>query len=213
MQATRIIAVRHGETAWNVDTRIQGQLDIPLNEKGRWQAQRLARALAASEPMAALYSSDLLRAWDTAKSIADSTGLAVVTDTGLRERAFGRFEGKTFVELEASWPQETLRWRERDPDWAPPGGESLLEVRARVLQTVDTLAAQHVGEQIVLVSHGGVLDALYRAAAGLDIRAPRTWLLGNASINRLLWTPESLTVVGWSDTAHLEDEWTDEATV
>ena len=213
MQATRIIAVRHGETAWNVDTRIQGQLDVPLNEKGRWQAQRLARALAASEPMAALYSSDLLRAWDTAQSIATTSGLVVVTETGLRERAFGQFEGKTFVELEDSWPQETLRWRQRDPDWAPAGGESLLEVRGRVLETVETLAARHMGEQIVLVTHGGVLDAMYRAAAGLDIRAPRTWQLGNASINRLLWTPESLTVVGWSDTSHLEDEWTDEATV
>ena len=213
MQATRIIAVRHGETAWNVDARIQGQLDIPLNEKGRWQAQRLARALAASEPMAALYSSDLLRAWDTAQSIATTSGLVVVTETGLRERAFGQFEGKTFVELEDSWPQETLRWRQRDPDWAPAGGESLLEVRGRVLETVETLAARHMGEQIVLVTHGGVLDAMYRAAAGLDIRAPRTWQLGNASINRLLWTPESLTVVGWSDTSHLEDEWTDESTV
>ena len=213
MQATRIIAVRHGETAWNVDTRIQGQLDIALNEKGRWQAQRLARSLAASEPMAALYSSDLLRARDTARSIADATGLAVVTEPGLRERAFGKFEGKTFAELEAAWPEETLRWRQRDPDWAPPGGESLKAMRDRVLRTVQKLAARHLGEQIVLVTHGGVLDALYRAAAGLDVRAPRTWLLGNASINRLLWTPDSLTVVGWSDTAHLENEWTDEAAV
>ena len=213
MHATRIIAVRHGETAWNVDTRIQGQLDIALNEKGRWQAQRLARSLAASEPMAALYSSDLLRARDTAQSIADATGLTVVTEPGLRERAFGKFEGKTFAELEAAWPEETLRWRQRDPDWAPPGGESLKAMRDRVLRTVQTLAARHLGEQIVLVTHGGALDALYRAAAGLDIRAPRTWLLGNASINRLLWTPDSLTVVGWSDTAHLENEWTDEAAV
>ena len=211
MHATRIIAVRHGETAWNVDTRIQGQLDIALNEKGRWQAQRLARSLAASEPMAALYSSDLLRARDTAQSIADATGLTVVTEPGLRERAFGKFEGKTFAELEAAWPEETLRWRQRDPDWAPPGGESLKAMRDRVLRTVQTLAARHLGEQIVLVTHGGALDALYRAAAGLDIRAPRTWLLGNASINRLLWTPDSLTVVGWSDTAHLENEWTDQA--
>ena len=196
-----------------MDTRIQGQLDIALNEKGRWQAQRLARSLAASEPMAALYSSDLLRARDTARSIADATGLTVVTEPGLRERAFGKFEGKTFAELEAAWPEETLRWRQRDPDWAPPGGESLKAMRDRVLRTVQKLAARHLGEQIVLVTHGGVLDALYRAAAGLDVRAPRTWLLGNASINRLLWTPDSLTVVGWSDTAHLENEWTDEAAV
>ena len=213
MQATRIIAVRHGETAWNVDTRIQGQLDIPLNDKGRWQARRLARVLAARESMAALYCSDLLRAWDTARSIADCTGLPVVTDPALRERSFGHFEGKTFSELEASWPDQTALWRQRDPDWAPVAGESLLAVRDRVLKATHALAARHVGEQIVLVSHGGVMDALYRAATGLGIRAPRTWTLGNASINRMLWTPQGLTLVGWSDTTHLEDEWTDEATV
>lgn len=212
MQATRIIALRHGETAWNVDARIQGQADIPLNEKGRWQAQRLARALAARDPMAALYSSDLLRALDTSRSIADATGLAVVAEPGLRERGFGSFEGKTFSELEASWPEQTARWRQRDPDWTPPGGESLTSVRNRVVQVTHALAQRHMGEQIVLVCHGGVLDALYRAATGLDMQAPRTWALVNASINRLLWTPQGLTIVGWSDTAHLEDAWLDHTT-
>ena len=212
MLSTRIIAIRHGETAWNVDARIQGQLDIALNDKGRWQAQRLARALAAQEPMAALYCSDLLRAWDTAQSIADATGLPVVTAPGLRERGFGRFEGKTFAELERGWPDETARWRRRDPLWAPPEGESLLAVRDRVLGTTHALAARHLGEQIVLVAHGGVLDVFYRAATRQDTSAPRTWELGNASINRLLWTPQGLSVVGWSDTAHLDDLWQDEAT-
>ena len=212
LQATRIIAVRHGETAWNVDARIQGQLDIPLNDRGRWQAQRLARALAAREPLAALYSSDLQRARDTAQAIADATGLSVVPELGLRERGFGEFEARTFTDLENTWPEQTSRWRQRDPDWFPPGGESLAQVRARVVRTAHVLAARHAGEQIVLVAHGGVLDALYRAATRLDIRAPRTWLLGNASINRLLWTPEGLTMVGWSDAAHLEDDWQDEVT-
>jgi probable phosphoglycerate mutase len=212
MLSTRIIAIRHGETAWNVDARIQGQLDIALNDKGRWQAQRLARALAAREPLAALYCSDLLRAWDTAQSISGATGLTVVTAPGLRERGFGRFEGKTFAELERDWPIETARWRRRDPLWAPPDGESLLAVRDRVLGTTHALAAQHAGEQIVLVAHGGVLDVLYRAATRQDTDAPRTWELGNASINRLLWTPQGLSLVGWSDTAHLDDLWQDEAT-
>ena len=212
MQATRIIAVRHGETAWNVDARIQGQRDIALNDKGSWQARRVARALARRGPVAALYSSDLSRARDTARSIAAETGLEVVTEPGLRERGFGSFEGQTFTELEASWPAQTARWRQRDPDWAPPGGESLTSVRERVLQITYSLAERHIGEQIVLVSHGGVLDALYRAAIGLDLQAPRTWTLVNAGINRLLWTPQGLTMVGWSDTAHLEDEWLDETT-
>ena len=212
MRATRIIAVRHGETAWNVDARIQGQLDIPLNHKGRWQAHRVARALAGRDPVSALYSSDLSRARDTAGSIAEATGLEVVTEAGLRERAFGSFEGQTFTEVETSWPEQTMRWRQRDPDWTPPGGESLTRVRERVLQITHALAERHIGEQIVLVSHGGVLDALYRAATGLDLQAPRTWALVNAGINRLLWTPQGLTMVGWSDMAHLEDEWLDQTT-
>lgn len=212
MQATRITAVRHGETAWNVETRIQGQLDIPLNETGRWQAERLARALAARESNAAIYSSDLLRAWDTAISIADATKLTLKTDEGLRERGFGTFQGKTYAEIEATWPQDTLRWRKREPDWSPPEGESLLQFRQRVLDTAQTLAARHMGEQIVMVAHGGVMDVLYRAATGLDLQATRTWTLGNAAINRLLWTPDGFTIVGWADTSHLDDETMDETT-
>jgi 2,3-bisphosphoglycerate-dependent phosphoglycerate mutase len=212
MQATRITAVRHGETAWNVETRIQGQLDIPLNETGRWQAQRLARALAARESNAAIYSSDLLRAWDTAISIADATKLTLITDEGLRERGFGTFQGKTYAEIEATWPQDTLRWRKREPDWSPPEGESLLQFRQRVLDTAQALAARHMGEQIVMVAHGGVMDVLYRAATGLDLQATRTWALGNAAINRLLWTPDGFTIVGWADTSHLDDETMDETT-
>ena len=203
-EPTRIIAIRHGETAWNVNTRIQGQLDIGLNETGRWQAHRVAQALAG-QPIAALYSSDLLRAWDTALSIARATGLAVQTVPGLRERSFGMFQGKTFQEIELQWPDQALRWRKREPDFEPDGGESLLRFRERITQTMQTLAAQHPGEQIVMVAHGGVMDVLYRAATRQEIQARRTWDLGNATINRLLWTPEGLSLVGWADTQHLAD--------
>ncbi len=204
-EPTRIIAIRHGETAWNVNTRIQGQLDIGLNETGRWQAHRVALALAG-EPIKAIYSSDLLRAWDTALSIANATGLPVQTVEGLRERGFGVFQGKTFQEVEAEWPEQALRWRKREPAFEPEGGESLLRFRERITQAVQALAAQHPGEQIVVVAHGGVMDVLYRAATRQEIQAPRTWDLGNATINRLLWTPEGLSLVGWADTQHLDDD-------
>ena len=204
-EPTRIIAIRHGETAWNVNTRIQGQLDIGLNQTGRWQAHRLALALAG-EPIKAIYSSDLLRAWDTALSIANATGLAVQTVEGLRERSFGVFQGKTFQEIEAHWPEQALRWRKREPAFEPEGGESLLRFRERITQTLQMLAAQHPSEQIVVVAHGGVMDVLYRAATRQEIQAPRTWDLGNATINRLLWTPEGLSLVGWADTQHLDDD-------
>ena len=186
MQATRILAVRHGETAWNVDGRIQGHLDIALSDVGRAQARRLGRALAEREPLALIVSSDLARAQETARIVAD---------------------------VEASWPEQAERWRRREPDWAPPGagGESLLQFRERVTQAVQALAAENMGNHIALFTHGGVLDVLYRLATGLDLQAARSWQIGNAAVNRLLWTPDSgLSLVGWADTTHLEDESLDE---
>lgn len=213
MGATRIIAIRHGETAWNVDTRIQGHLDIGLNDRGRWQASRVAEALA-SEPIARVYSSDLSRAHATALAIANqadaSTPREVELHTGLRERGFGVFEGQTWAEIETRWPEESRRWRERDPEFAPPGGETPQQVRERVANTVNTIASGHLGEQIVLVAHGGVLDILYRMATNQSLSAARTWELGNAAINRLLWTPEAMTLVGWADTCHLDADALDE---
>lgn len=208
--ATRILAIRHGETAWNVDTRIQGHLDIPLNETGQWQARRLARALAARDAIHAVYTSDLLRAHDTARAIADATGAPLATHAGLRERSFGVFEGKTYAEIESTWPEESERWRKRELHWAPSGGESLVQVRARIERTLHELVARHPDEQIVLVAHGGVMDQLYRLATGQDLQAPRTWQLTNTAVNRLLWTSEGLTLVGWADTSHLEDDSLDE---
>ena len=210
----RITAVRHGETAWNVDTRIQGQIDIGLNARGQWQAQQLGAALA-EHGLNHIYTSDLARAHHTALAIAKHAGIApqaVALHAGLRERAFGVFEGRTHAEIEAQWPQDALRWRQRVPDWAPQGGESPLQLRQRVAQTVAHIAARHPGEHIALVAHGGVLDMLYRLATGQEVNAVRTWELGNCAINRLLWTPEGLTLVGWADTGHLEAAARDETT-
>ena len=203
MHATRIIAIRHGETAWNVDTRIQGHLDIPLNDTGLWQARQVAHALAG-EPIAAVYTSDLQRAHATAQAVATATGAPLTTDLGLRERSFGHFQGRTFAQIEAELPEDALRWRKRDPHYAPDGGESLMSLRERIARTVTALAARHVGEQVVMVAHGGVLDVLYRLATRQDIQAPRTWQLANAAINRLLWTEDGLSLVGWADTQHLD---------
>ena len=212
MEATRIIAVRHGETAWNVDSRIQGQKDIELNETGRWQASRVGEALK-SETITAVYSSDLGRAHETARPIADAAGIPVIPTEGLRERSFGIFEGKTFDEIRETWPEHAQNWRKRLPEWAPPdGGESLLQLRERVRQTMQDLAARHPGEQIVVVAHGGVLDTLYRIATGQEVNSPRTWQLPNGAINRLLWTPQGFTLVGWSDTQHLDDASNDQNT-
>ena len=209
-EATRVVAVRHGETAWNAATRMQGQLDTPLNATGCRQAERTARALAG-EGIEAIWSSDLQRARRTAEAIADAIAsaggprLAVQTDAGLRERHFGVFQGATYADIDTRWPAEALRWRRREPAFAPDGGESLIDFHARCVGTAARLAALHAGRTVALVAHGGVMDCLHRAALGLDLQAVRTWQLGNAAINRLLYSDSRFGLVGWGDMQHLDD--------
>jgi probable phosphoglycerate mutase len=211
MEPTRILAIRHGETAWNVDTRLQGHLDIPLNEVGHLQALRLAQALIQCETIDAIYASDLSRAHTTAMAIAQAIGQTVTVHAGLRERHFGAFQGRTFAQIEDELPDQAWHWRKRTPEWTPPGGgESLITLHARIVSTVDAIAQRHPGQNIVMVAHGGVLDILYRAATRLDLQAPRTWALTNTAVNRLLWTPQGLSLVGWGDTSHLEARGEDE---
>jgi 2,3-bisphosphoglycerate-dependent phosphoglycerate mutase len=213
-EPTRILAIRHGETAWNVDTRLQGHLDIPLNDVGLRQAQHLAQALAQRDLIDAIYASDLSRAHITAQTIAKAVGLSVNTHVGLRERHFGAFQGRTFAEVEVELPEHAWHWRKRTPDWVPPeGGESLHTLHERIVNTVNVVAARHPGQQIVMVAHGGVLDILYRAATRLDLQAPRTWALTNTAVNRLLWSPQGLSLVGWGDTSHLDALGQDESSV
>jgi len=211
-QGTRVLAIRHGETAWNVDGRIQGQLDVPLNDMGRWQVHRLALAVS-DENISAIYSSDLLRAYETAQAVSRGCDRPIDTDPGLRERGFGIFEGLSYDEINLRWPELAERWRKRDPEFAPEGGESLRQFAARGVATVSRLAALHPGETIAVVSHGGVMDCLYRAASRIALDAPRSWQLGNASINRLLYTPQGFSLIGWSDDYHLDqvarDEYSD----
>lgn len=202
---TRLLVIRHGETAWNTESRIQGHIDIPLNENGRWQARRLAQALA-DEGLHAIYSSDLQRARDTAQAVADVAGLPLTLDVSLRERHFGRFEGKTQEEVAAQWPEEARRWRDRDPSYGPHGGETLQGFYDRSLTALTRLALRHPGQNIAVVAHGGVLDCFYRAANGLALELPRSWKITNASVNRLLFNGEGFNLVGWADNRHLEQD-------
>ncbi|CAH0351578.1 phosphoglycerate mutase GpmB [Aquabacterium sp. CECT 9606] len=202
---TRLLVIRHGETAWNLEARIQGHTDIPLNEHGRWQAERLALALA-DEGLDAIYTSDLQRARDTAQAVARATGLTLQLDQGLRERNFGRLEGMTQNQVALQWPEEGRRWRERDPTYGPEEGETLQSFYQRCVDTAERLAQLHPGQTVALVAHGGVLDCFYRAANHIPLQAPRTWTIGNVSINRLLYSPEGFSLLGWADTRHLDDD-------
>lgn len=208
-RTTRLIAIRHGETAWNLASRLQGHLNVALNDTGRLQADRLAQALAG-ERIHAIYSSDLTRARHTARPLAHAAGLDVRADKGLRERSFGIFEGLSYAEIEQRFPEQARRWHARDTGFEPEGGETLAAFCARAVGAVTAIAARHRGQHIVVVTHGGVLDALYRAAAHMALDAQRNWPLGNASINRLLARDEGFELVGWADDLHLAERALDE---
>ena len=202
-EPTRVFLIRHGQTAWNAERRIQGHLDVALNSIGQAQAERLA-AVLAGEPLAAIYCSDLQRACQTAAPLAAATGAPLRLDAALRERSFGHFEGLTYADIESRWPTEAALWRQRDLRYRPGDGEALPAFSARCVDAAARLAAAHGGTAIALVTHGGVLDCLYRAAAGVALDAPRSWALDNASLNRLLFNGEGFVLVGWDDRAHLD---------
>jgi probable phosphoglycerate mutase len=203
---TQLLLIRHGETAWNAEHRIQGQLDIPLSPLGVLQSARLAECLA-NEPIDAVYSSGQSRAWLTAAPLAARLGLEVIAEPRLRERSFGIFEGLTLDEAAERYPSEFKKWRERDPAWRPEGGESGQQLIDRVLSAVSDIGIKHPSQTVVLVSHGGVLDVLYRAARLLEWHAPREHQMLNAAINRLTTsaTPLQLSIERWGDVAHLQE--------
>ena len=204
-EQTTLLLIRHGETAWNAEHRIQGRLDVPLSTTGMWQTGRLAQRLAG-EAIDAVVSSDLARAWMTGAPLADARGLTMVPEPRLRERVFGIFEGKTLDEIAAEHPDELAAWRARDVNWRVPGGESGAEFIARVLEALHEIVQAQAGRTVAVVTHGGVLDVVYRNARALAWDAPRDHLMLNASINRLQGqsVPLRLQIVDWADVAHLE---------
>jgi probable phosphoglycerate mutase len=200
--STEFIVVRHGETAWNAQGRIQGHLDSPLNEEGLAQALLVGDCLSR-EAFARLYSSDLGRALQTAQPIADRSGLPVRTDTRLRERNLGVFQGLTGAECERRFPEHYARFRARDPDHVMPGGESARHVYERVSEAFTVLAREHIGARLVVVTHGGVLDALYRFVRGVPLDRHRNFTIFNASLNTVRCTDAHWTMERWGDISHL----------
>jgi 2,3-bisphosphoglycerate-dependent phosphoglycerate mutase len=204
MASTRIILVRHGETDWNATGRIQGHNDTPLNTVGREQAQRVAQRLA-SEPVRALYSSDLARAFETATIIGHPLGLSVVTSPRLRERGYGAWEGLTSLEIQAHYPEKFTEWRARSTDFAPPQGESRAQLLTRALNELQTIARRHVGEVVVVVTHGGFCYVLMHHILGSVNGDRREFTFGNASIHTLEATGEQWSVISMNDIAHLHE--------
>jgi 2,3-bisphosphoglycerate-dependent phosphoglycerate mutase len=202
---TEILLIRHGETLWNREARMQGQNDSPLTPTGLEQARKLARRLK-TVTFTALYSSDLGRAHQTARCIADETGHEVIADQGLRERSFGIFEGLTNAEIQVKHPEDYALFAKRIADYRMPGGESAAEFRKRVMSTIEGIAGRHGGETIVVVSHGLVLDALYRTATKMPLEVQRGFPLLNCSVNTFRRGPEGWHAVAMCDVGHLADE-------
>jgi len=200
---TDLILIRHGETLWNRQRRMQGQTDTPLSDTGRAQAVALGERLKASE-FAAIYSSDLTRAWDTARAIALRTGHQLVAEPRLRERRFGIFEGLTYDEMEERYPEARRRFESRDPDYVIPGGESAREFYARCLECLTAIAERHAGSEVAVITHGLVLDALYRAAHDIGLEPRRGVPLLNASLNGFCYESRLWRMKFWGDVAHLE---------
>jgi probable phosphoglycerate mutase len=184
---------------------MQGTTDTPLSDVGRAQARALGRRLAG-RGFAAIYSSDLSRARDTASAIAGFAGGDVVTDPRLQERRFGIFEGLTAAEIVSRYPAEHARFASRDPDYEVPGGESARSFTQRCLGCLAEIAGRHSGAEVVVVTHGLVLDSLYRAAQGLDHGAPRPVPLINASLNLFAYGGGAWRLERWGDVSHLAPE-------
>ena len=200
---TDFLFIRHGETDWNRQQRFQGQIDVPLNDLGHTQARRLGERLAG-EPSEHLISSDLQRAQQTAAPLATAWQAAPALMPGLREQCFGVLEGLNVPTIKARHPDLWTRWLEHRADFALPGGESLQQFHARVIATVKALAEAHPGRRLTVVTHGGVLDMLWRTAHGLALDGLRTCDIPNTGLNHLHWRQGTLDIVRWADASHLD---------
>jgi probable phosphoglycerate mutase len=212
---TNIILIRHGETAWNAERRLQGHLDIPLNAEGERQAALLAEALAP-ERIDLLVSSGLQRAHQTAQAVAKLRGMPVHVEPGLRERCYGGFEGLLYAEIEQRFPAEFAAWQGRDIDGILPDGknrgETFRQFFDRATGAILALAAAHPGRTVAMVAHGGVLECAYRLALGLSLETARDFKVYNASINRFRIDEGRLVLESWGEVSHLRPAVLDELT-
>lgn len=200
---TKILLIRHGQTDWNAAGRWQGHADIPLNDVGRRQSQRLAARLS-HWPISALYSSDLKRAAGTARILAGELELQPVYDRVWRERRGGAFEGLTRAEIRRAYPQAWDRLSQGITD--PPGGESPEQLQERVTGAFELLLRRHSGEMVSVVSHGGALRAVIGHVLKLPPRPnPRIQLDGNTGLSVVEIRPDRPPLlVRLNDVAHLE---------
>jgi probable phosphoglycerate mutase len=206
----RLVLVRHGETEWNRQGRIQGfHADSPLTSTGRAQALAVAERLG-KEGIDLLFASDLGRTLETAEPIARAAGVQLVRDRDLRERSYGIFEGRTFAEIALEYPRDYERMRARDPQYKSPGGESATEFHERVVLAMERIAAASAGRRAAIVTHQGVLGVLYRHVNRLAFNESQRPKLLNASCNHFRFGDGQWFLDAWCDVSHLPETALDE---
>lgn len=198
----KLCLVRHGETAWNAEGRVQGQLDIPLSDTGRAQARAVAQALA-HESFDAVYSSDLIRVRETAQPTASLLRKQIVFSEKLRERHYGVFQGITYAEARDRFVADFARFKAKDPEYDFGNGESLMGFQRRCLSVFEELLQKEKGRNVLVFTHGGVLEMLYRHATGRGLSTPRDFEIPNAALNRLEHAAGAWTVRSWAEVEHL----------
>lgn len=207
-RSTEVLIIRHGQTDWNIEKRLQGHSDIPLNEKGIEQALALSEILK-EEKLEAIFSSDLQRALRTANEIAKWHNLPVQIDADFRERSYGIFEGLSREEIKTRYPESHAAWYAADPDHVfPPGkqeAESMRVFHNRAINAIYKIAKPYTGKKIALIAHFGIVEAAFRVAQKmpLDIRT-RVPVL-NTSVNRFLVKDNDIEILQWGDDSHLSN--------
>lgn len=204
METTRFCFIRHGETAWNTQRRLQGQLDIGLNDNGEAQARAAGRWLAREGGIDAIYASDLSRAWRTAEHVGQALALSPQPAPALRERRYGLFEGLTYGEAQERYPEYYARHEAREPGFVIPDGESLEQFHDRVTGCLQSLLERHRGQTLVVVLHGGVLDIINRFVRGNPLSTPRDFLIPNTGLNWVVQDGTGWHIESWAETGHLE---------
>ncbi|NDV12262.1 histidine phosphatase family protein [Crenobacter caeni] len=200
---TTVCLVRHGETDWNVERRLQGHLDIPLNANGHAQAARLADALKGQR-FDALVASDLARTRQTAAPLSAALGLPISLDAHWRERHYGALQGLTLDEAPSLAPEPWRAYREREIAHPLEGGESLADFAGRVHAALEGVERGHAGRRVLVVCHGGVLDIVWRIASAEPLDTPRKVAIPNAALNTLSHRAGRWQVDNWASLEHLD---------
>lgn len=206
MKTTRFCLVRHGETHWNAARRLQGHTDIDLNDRGKIQAQQMAQALKAIDlKFDVLYTSDLIRAAKTAHAIEHLFGVNAIADAALRERHLGSLQGLTIEDAQRLKPDLWQIHMQRDLEHELLGGESIKQFAIRIHGALEKIRYLHEGQTILLVSHGGALDMMYRLVSKQPLEAEKAVSVPNASLNWISHNGSSWKVEQWADTNHLNN--------